>query len=322
MLELIYLLLSCFLSMYFVYLQKDLKSLFKKTLENKGEIGKRKQKRKRKKIKGKPSQTHSLACLPSPRPNSSHGPGRSAPHFPSLLSSRQPGPTPSFADTPAPRVSLLSLTFLLPPLAVTSKDSAVISVTESSLGNRDFVTFSTKPSAINRSPSTPQLSFASRSPSWAQQPSPLGVWISPKCAVVKPSLVCLSGRAKPLGEIALSSSFFPCLRLVVWWPERRVWELRWALGRRPWPPPRRETPWRPARRRWPSGEIQAVTSRSRGRYTKIPLRGVFLLKSPWDLWELTCSPWHPWKRVLLRRKRILCRLKIKYVFQYLQNCHS
>jgi len=45
--------------MYFVYLQKDLKSLFKKTLENKGEIGKRKQKRKRKKKgKGKPSQTH------------------------------------------------------------------------------------------------------------------------------------------------------------------------------------------------------------------------------------------------------------------------
>ena len=40
--------------------------------------------------------------------------------------------------------------------------------------------------------------------------------ISPKCAAAEPSLVCLSGRAKLLGEIALSSSSFPCLRLVVW----------------------------------------------------------------------------------------------------------
>ena len=40
--------------MYFVYLQKDLKSLFKKTLENKGEVGKKETEKKKKKKKKSP----------------------------------------------------------------------------------------------------------------------------------------------------------------------------------------------------------------------------------------------------------------------------
>jgi len=74
MLELIYL-FACLFDyspcILFIF-KKDLKSLFKKTLENKGEIGKRKQKRKIK--KGKPS--HPLACFfpPAQQPRSAQQP--------------------------------------------------------------------------------------------------------------------------------------------------------------------------------------------------------------------------------------------------------
>jgi len=99
MLELIYS-LACSLSMYFVYLQKDSKSLSKKTLENKGEVGKRKQKRKRRKKKAKThprpffplsplaasaQQTSSSARPNSPTPSHSFpGPQRAPPLFSSL----------------------------------------------------------------------------------------------------------------------------------------------------------------------------------------------------------------------------------------------
>jgi len=92
--------------MYFVYLQKDLKSLFKKTLENKGEIGKRKQKKRNKK-KGKPA-SHLARLAPPSHPaqlGPACGPGRAgAPSLPSLCldDERAPAFLSLTADPAAP----------------------------------------------------------------------------------------------------------------------------------------------------------------------------------------------------------------------------
>ena len=106
MLELIYLftclLAFCLCILYFS--QKDLKSLFKKTLENKEEIGKRKQKRKKNR-KPAPSQ-----FTPSPRPTSALGPRKV--QRPGRLRAH-PFPPPWPADGRGPPVSRAP--FPLPP---------------------------------------------------------------------------------------------------------------------------------------------------------------------------------------------------------------
>jgi hypothetical protein len=84
---------------------KDLKSLIKKTLENKGEIGKRKQKRKKNR-KPAPSQ-----FTPSPRPTSALGPRKV--QRPGRLRAH-PFPPPWPADGRGPPVSRAPFPYLPP----------------------------------------------------------------------------------------------------------------------------------------------------------------------------------------------------------------
>jgi hypothetical protein len=153
--------------MYFVYLQKDLKSLFKKTLENKGEVGKKKQKRKRRKKRSHPLETsqpgaaqfspaHSFspACLSfSPAPPSPCDPAQigpacgpvAMPHVRALI------PLLFVADGTGPHVSTLS--FFLP-----GESKPVTNSGPNPIRERDFLPF-----FANREPikplEVPRVSF-------------------------------------------------------------------------------------------------------------------------------------------------------------------